>query len=396
MANLQTFEIPARNIARLIARLETIGRKLGEPINLTVGEKIVREIGKDSDGEQTVTILYPITIDCVIPKINGWQFIAAIDHSPESGNIIRALPNNDCAIPEKYRTIDAVCEHCGLSRNRKNTFLLCNDAGEIRQIGRQCLRDFLGHDVAEIAARAELLATIDVLGDGEYNPIGGGGKYVPVQEYLAHCAAVIRAYGWTSRQVARDTGRPATADSALENMFNHGEIKIARKDIELAQSAINFAQNLKARTDYEHNLMVIARENLIEYKSTGILASLIPSYLRAIEQEKTRREQGATSKYFGQVGDKIGDKKNCQIKSFDVEIIGWNSFESAYGTTHLYRFRTSNGEILSWFASGKIDLGGIDVVNGTAVKIIGGTIKKQEEYKGIKTTILTRVKVTIN
>ena len=60
--------------------------------------------------------------------------------------------------PEAFGT--AWCEHCGLRRRRKATFVVVHvDSGELRQVGSGCLRDFLGgHDPDRACRQAEYLA----------------------------------------------------------------------------------------------------------------------------------------------------------------------------------------------------------------------------------------------
>lgn len=60
------------------------------------------------------------------------------------------------------------------------------------------------------------------------------------------------------------------------------------------------------------------------------------------------------------------------------------SWETVYGFTHLYKFTTTDNNVLVWYASKCID---------ENAKKISGTIKDHKEYDGEKQTVLTRCKV---
>lgn len=83
-------------------------------------------------------------------KVNGWRFVATVEHT-EAGNIIRAF-DNTVEIPERYRTSEAVCEHCNSKRRRKDTYLIVNESGEFKQVGKSCLKDFTNGLTAEAIA----------------------------------------------------------------------------------------------------------------------------------------------------------------------------------------------------------------------------------------------------
>lgn len=252
---LTIYRIPSFNLPGLLAKLAALSKKSvkinGKEIHLNVLEEIRKPvkvrgstqwIDLFEDGEQVFDIWYDVTIDAEVPKIHGWTFLATIDHSPSSGNIIRVNPNTDFAVPEKYRSIDRLCDHCNKIRNRKDTFLLrCDATGEIKQIGRQCIRDFIGHDIESVVAMAEIVnraSPSDSDGDGDDDWSGATGNYIFTQTFLAHASAVIRAVGWVS---TKETDRSSTASDAFQNMFpprppsSFKPLPILAKDLAIAE-----------------------------------------------------------------------------------------------------------------------------------------------------------------
>ena len=428
----KVFEIPAENMPGLLHKLDGLSKKskklLGKPIDLNVLRehrkphlvtnrmtgKLVQAV--DADGNLCWNLFYDVTINAETPKIHGWSFIATIDHSPAAGNIIRTSPNANCEVPSKYRTGEPMCDYCKKARHRRDTFLLrCDATGDFKQIGRQCIRDFIGHDVTQVVAMAEIISHAqpsDSDSDGDWSGGMGDRRYIMVKTYLAHVAAIIRTNGWISKKDSEFGRGIATAGHAHTNMFpppksarsNYDRVPITDKDIETADAALAYGQALVVRSDFDNNLKVVASEFMVEHRSIGILAYLIPAFFRASQREFERVQRRAAlklgeSQFVGAVGHKIGTGKKHQIAPFEAVLYGYHVMSGYYGPTHIYRFRADDGNVFIWFASEgpaeALDLGGIDATKRVKVRIEGGSVKKHTEHDGVKQTYLTRCKVVV-
>lgn len=435
---LQVFHIPAENMPGLFTKIEKLSKKSVKLIGKPIALDVLREVRKphmvqsqpgnpgprdaqgyvqklDDDGNLCWDVWYDVTIDAETPKINGWTFVATIDHSAVSGNIIRSAPNANCDIPEMYRSVKPICDHCGKIRSRRDTFLLrCDATGEFKQIGRQCIRDFIGYDVTQAVALAELSgSSLPSSSDRDYD--GGmmmDRRYIFVRTYLAHVAAMIRKIGWISRKDAQIREIAPTSSDAHYNMFPPPQgrkdilIPLIDKDFETADAALEYGLTLASnpRGEYEYNLSVICQESMIEGRSMGLLASLIPAFFRHSEREFAKLQKRAALKlgesgFVGTVGDKIGTGKAHTIAPFEAVLYGFNSFDGRFGPTYLYRFRGDDGNVFVWYASEgpaeTLGLGGLDASRRVRVQIAGGTIKKHTEYQDVKQTVLTRAKVVV-
>jgi hypothetical protein len=435
---LQVFHIPEANLPGLFDKIAKLSKKsvklIGKPIALNVlGEvkkpHMVRVAARgieprengywqaiDADGNPCWDIWYNVTIDAETPKIAGWTFVATIDHSATAGNIIRSVPNTNCEIPETYRSVSPVCDHCGKIRSRRDTFLLrCDATGEFKQIGRQCIRDFIGYDVTRAVALAEISYSSSP-SDSDRDYEGGivlDRRYIFVRTYLAHVSACIRKLGWVSRKDAemRDYTVQPTSSNAHHNMFpppnsRDDRIALIDKDFETADAALEYGLSLASnpRGEYEYNLSIVCQETMIEGRSIGLLASLIPAFFRYTEREFQRTERRAAlklgeSQHVGKEGDKIGTGKQHVIAPFEAVLYGYNAFDGRFGPTYLYRFRGDDGNVFVWFASEgpaeTLGLGGLDASRRVRVRIVGGTVKKHSEREGVKQTQLTRTKVVV-
>jgi hypothetical protein len=150
----------------------------------------------------------------------------------------------------RVRSVDPTCDHCQTNRQRKDTFVVRHEGGEEKLIGRQCLKDFLGHASAEALARfyeayADMTGDLDdYVEDLPNNQI----RYeMPFDTtyYLAIVSKVIRERGWLPRSKASDFNL-ATADIAWDAMmdFEQGKLTGPSKiylpedgDYELAKAA---------------------------------------------------------------------------------------------------------------------------------------------------------------
>jgi hypothetical protein len=164
------------NLPKAIKRMESLSKravKLGlDPITLKVtDETVVLNYAYAYDGDRAFHADFLHTY-CILsggtPKVEGFHFLASIEHTP-AGNLVKKVPvlsaqmrgrrhgPEDKAAEaleaidvEKYRSVDPVCDHCGLIRSRKDTYLVYNnETGEIKQVGRTCLRDYTGADNPE-------------------------------------------------------------------------------------------------------------------------------------------------------------------------------------------------------------------------------------------------------
>lgn len=330
------------------------------------------------------------------PKLDGWILLATIEHT-DDGNLLRTVPRIEADLTE-YRTADPLgCDHCNTRRHRRDTFVVQHDDGRRMRVGRQCLRDFLGHkSVDQLVFLAESLSAInDVCESDEIfgDPMSSS---VDLVEYLGYVVATIRMDGWMSRSAANASYDPlaiATADLALENLYDNmkrdrrPEVTSRRPtgaDRAAALAAIEYvAADLEAAdtiTDYQHNLSVIISAGTVDHRRAGYAASIVAYHQRAMA-ELARREKAGALKESAHVG---AVKERITVR---VTLLRHRVTYGSYGATHIYAFCTPEGSDLVWFASRRQDIDVGDVIDLT------GTVKDHGEYNGRAQTIVTRCKV---
>ena len=317
------------------------------------------------------------------PKIAGWSFVASIDHT-DKGNILRGVPGGG-GVPAKYRTVKPVCEHCNQERMRNNTFVLRHDSGETKQVGRTCLKDFLGHQSAEhMAGVASNTWEVfrEASGDDFLGGEDGGANahYIDTKNYLSHVAADMRQFGWISRAAAEDSGKMSTADSAMARMRS-GQ-PVSPEDAAQADAARTWIQTMPADksggNDFLHNISVVARSEGITRHELGLAAAIVRAYQK--DQEESRAKVDTLpSAYQGTIGQR-GKFPGLTLNAV-IPIEGY------YGMTYLHHFSDADGNQFKWFAS-------VNAMSVGQTYDIDATVKGHEEYKGTRQTVLTRAKVS--
>jgi hypothetical protein len=337
----------------------------------------------------------PLTLTGEPPCYKGWSFVAALTHI-EGETVVRTVPGQE--VPVIYRTRGAVCDHCRVARRRSETYVLRHEDGRLVQVGSTCIGDFLGADVAGdlAAAAATLYAAARGIAEDGCEGMGGGSGETTLGEYLPFVAWCVREQGWTSRTAARERGdASATADRAMTYLSDPKIRKEAgcdptADDVALAGAAEAWAEAITDETiaadrgDYLHNLRVVARSGLVVRKTAGIAASMIVAYQRHLGRERAKIERAARPVANVHVGT-VGKRETWGPIVLDFV----TGYETDYGYTTVLKFRTVEGATIVWKAS-STDLERADV--GKTFTLTG-TVKKHDEYKGEKQTIVSRCRV---
>lgn len=395
--NLPTFN---DRFAKLVKRANRIGVTPPTYTELRQVPKVVKEsvAGHDEDGHdimvERVIMMHHLAIFNPNVVVSGWEFMAKLEHT-EEGNILHTLPGK--TVPHQYRECDAWCDHCKTRRRRNDTFVLhfagTPDSILWKQVGRNCLADFLGRDAEKYADAAEMYYSLDQLaaasegeGEGGFGS-GGGSDYAMLPHYLAYVAEVIAHLGWKSRSSAHTYGGQATANIAMTHMWRPRGMKDSdflfrtptTKSEESAAAAIAWAEELSDEdvrdSEYLHNIRVIARRGVVGGKQFGYAASIVSSYQRHIgELEIKARRATQVSNYVGEEGER---------RIFHLLVEKVIQLESDFGISQLHLMSDESGNRFIWYAHGvTLDTG--------KYHYIKGTIKSHKEREGVKQNMLNR------
>ena len=374
MAEGKTFDIPAAGYDWFKDQMARIGKKAQK---LTGSRMFFTLVGfhfeETKDSKFFNQKIMEVFVSCPEPKLDGWEFVARIDHANEDGNIVRTTDIRE--LPEAYRHSAPVCDHCGHKRRRRDTFVVYHDDHGFKQVGSSCLKDFLGHgDADKWAKLAELVASLGEIKRLAWNKGEDGSalidhRWIGTEMFLQLCAESILDKGWTSKKRANETGHSSTADDVFYRMHDRLPL-VSEAALNLASAARDWAGELDGDlSDYEHNIKVVALSEAIEPRSMGIAASIVGSYYA-----RNLPKGSKASVFQGVKGQKL---------EIEVTIDEVRTLENSY----LCKMRDAHGNRYTWFASRDV----LRKYLGKAVTI-RGTVKDHNDYKGQKSTVLTRVK----
>lgn len=390
---VKTYSIHEDNMDDLEKKLNRIAnkcRKYGCEFSYRkVGEEY-REL-KDSYGDKYFARFILVEADGKT-IVNGWSFSATVEHTAK-GNIIHSYDGTE--IPEKYLNSVPVCEHCKARRQRNDTYIVRNVAsGELKQVGKSCLKDFTSGLSAEGVTAYTSLFTALIEGEA-VDARSGQRSYVLAAELLKYAAETVRLFGYVKSGEYRSTANRTTDYYAADNgggwlprsvrdelrseMAAYGFNANSDENKQTVADALAWIAEQDAAGNYMHNLKTVCSLEYVTARNIGLLVSLIPTCSRAADKavEDAKKEANkATSNYVGEVGQRITvnlDSVNCLT-----------SWDSAYGTTWLYKLTDKDGNAYVWKTGSYIS---------EWPETLRGTIKKHVEYKGEKQTELSRCKV---
>lgn len=388
--------VPASALVLVTQRIETINRKarkLGlEPVTFKVGEqRIVCNALRYGDNRPRTEV--EVSIFGEQPRLaGGWKLLGVVDHR-EALPIVWNVPGHE--LPAGQRERGAVCDHCNAIRRRSDTFVLVDEAGTVKQVGRQCMGDFLGSTKTDPVAALNVWRTLfDVLSGEEIERHGSAPDVIEVRKVVKLAAALVRTYGWLSVTKAQMNNASSTADQVrvLDNPLSNAYARLS-EDIkpnlteELEREVdvmLEWARHSALTSDYMANLKALASCEYVRLDKVNLLASLPASFWRAEEREVVERAKLAArqSGYVGEVGKRVTMTLTLTAEP--------RRFDSAY-TTFLHEFVDAQGFVFTWWGSSPatcVDLGWV-VGEAREAKV---TIKKHEEFRGFKRTVVTRVK----
>ena len=403
-----TAEIPAGYLDLANERVDKLNRrarrlKVAE-IVLSAGEPFLKKVlvpdrddmFADVEGNapkmKTVEVPYvKVTLTGEAPKLTGWTLIAQLERIEDAGMVLNVIDGQ--TVEESWRTAESFCDHCKSKRKRLATYLFRDQTGKVVQIGSDCLKDFQGHDISKVLSFVfEAFGCLEDLEDW-----GGGGQSNVwwAEDYLAWVSKAIREGGWLSRKLAKETGKTATADVAIMLEAEFARPRSSKRDEKVeppteqdktkAQACLKWVRESMApklqKNDYEHNLTLVLSRDVVNVKHLGIAASALPSWERElgrqIEREKKFQDE-KKSVFQGEIGKR-------QVFT-TLTLVFDRVFEGdQYGPRTLLKFKDAIGNIFIWWASGER----ADFQKGEVYDLVA-TVKKHEEYNGVKQTVINR------
>lgn len=331
----------------------------------------------------------PATVTTVViegepVKYDGWAFVASVEFLNDLP-VVTGSPWYEGEQVDRSALKPGYCDHCQTTRRRNKTIVVENEAGERKQVGTSCVKDFLGQEVtgawySEKDPFAEL--------DG-YRGSGG----VPMEslpETLAQAACVIRQTGWvpgwksdfqqTTAQVVRLLKGWGSDKYVRETRAQYGDPTDA--DYETAERALTWGRTMEGDSDYAANVRAVfaTEDGWIEPKYIGLTVS-VPAMMLKAEGELAAKEAAP------QVTEALYAEPKTKIEIADAVVTDVIGFDSDYGSGQIIVI-VGQGYRFKWMTSSYPGLQVGDRINFKA------TVKGRDDYNGKVSTTVLRVKTT--
>lgn len=343
---------------------------------------------KDENGhpcyDQGVDISY--TFETL--KKNGYEIVGKIEHVGTDPLVFNY--NNDHSNHEYRHVENTRCDHCNTKHHRKNQYILKDENNNEVIVGHTCLKDFMGIDQSILSSINKKLIQLghDYYGTGSV----AAEAYMRVLELSFY---FIRNNGWLSGKKAMEINEDCDPDKCVmptsqyvlmavfpyhDYFHDYSNAVPSDDDKDNARNALTWLQVQfdDDCNDYIYNNNIIAKRGYARAQEFGMVASVAGSYYnKFLRPEKPAKKE---SQWIGQEGDR--DIFSLTLKKvFD--------FDTDWGLSRIAIFEDKDQNVVIWKSNTRA-IFKLDVDVSINIK---GTIKKHDEYKGIKQTLLSRCKV---
>ncbi len=363
-----------------------------------------------------------------------WRVIAVLEPAEDAYFTSKITPNfmvntlpsvQDTSLPTISEiiphSINSLCEHCNTVRRRSELIVSENvETGEVRRVGSTCLQEYTNIDPA---FTMKFFSYTDIPSFGDPTLWKKAPQVQDLYEFLERATrffdyrdSYVKGMGrtifdgWITEVEGEYWMVPSGYPTKFANMQGFNSFLAftpayldkygkrisppSEKIDEMVVMMISYIMQMDARSDFEHNLKRIVNAGVVSSKTAGYAASIYTVYRRAEERgiidnvffptPPEASEEDELSQHMGSIGDRL---------DFEAQVIRKQVREGFYGETTMMVFQVIGGdydgsEVIWWSSSSKRMPPVGDVV------MVRGTIKKHGEFKGKKTTTISRAKIT--
>lgn len=406
------FRVPVENIALLVKKIADLNKKakkLGtKECTITYGDRVVVKVnrgnvdwtddlrdqmwGSDRDLYREYQM---VSVEGEMPILpGGWVFVGKLEPH-EAGTIVKSIPGQE--IPESFQEADAMyCEHCKTRRYRKETFVVKSGSTYV-QVGRSCLKDFLGHASPEqYASYAEYLMDMEAtIRDIEsYGSMGAGDYSTNTVETIAAAISAIKRDGFAgssseytqpTKFTVMDYFVPPRGDAAKGFV----QLVVTDDDTKKAELTIEWVK-VKAQSnkdEFWQNLNKFVSVQVNKPNTYGYLAAAAMMFL------KEQNELAAKQKLSDGIKDEAIGNEGVRVQ-LTAEVISAHKYQrQSYhyydsGMSQILMLKTKNGNLVKMFSSN------LDIEKGNFVQLTGRLGRCEVEtfdkspFKGKKVTMM--------
>ena len=353
--------IPAQNIEALDKAMTRIGNKCAK-------------LGISFSYEKLGTCL----MDVILPKvgtikveavevsvegtaiINGWKFLAEIEHHFD-GNIVSSYVKAD----EAWFTCKPKCEHCNTVKNRKVTYIIENESGERKQVGKSCLALYTHGLSADMAAAFASVLKLAKEYSEDFSGLSEKHMAYGIEAFVSRTIKIIQEKGYDRFN--------------FFSQFENAKNSVGASDA-IVDEFLEWANNYDPKSDFERNAVNAVKIGYVTLMKTGrTIAAFISKWL------KTRPIE-SDSEHVGNVGERISIR--VSNPSTQVSILYYKHFSTGYRTIETPVFKIVDDDSNVYIYSGDC----LSCYGSFYSVVIKATVKEHNVYKGEKQTVINRPK----
>lgn len=408
-SNENDFEIRTNFLPLIQKKVEVLQRKAEKlgvtPIQILVSapyiKMIVTETKFNGEVKKSPFEFVKVTLTGEPPKLAGWEFVARVDYM-ENGVVaaVSPAPSFEGTIPAIYWKNGPECDQCHSHRYRKNTYIVRNiEAGEFKQVGGECLKDFLGHpNPRQYAGYLDNLIALfneaeEMSGDEDERSGRRKVELFPVREILLRAHSLIRVLGYKSSSENLSTKaltfmflnpyRNKDQQEFVDELRAKG-CEVNDVDKQKTDELIEWGKTIPEDTpdNYLRNIKNLLQFEFAKLEHIGYLASAFLAKKRQDENwEKKEKKEKKESGFVGSIGQKI-----LVYVTFDTK----RSIETMYGRSTMYIFKDGSGNKYTMFSTSESLT---EILEGEEI-ILFATIKEHyiNKVSQMKSTTLVRGK----
>tara|TARA_R110002110_G_scaffold230297_1_gene445980 strand:+ start:303 stop:1625 length:1323 start_codon:yes stop_codon:yes gene_type:complete len=408
------------NLNKLFKRVKRVADKraivfeseIGKPVKVVVSKRSAGAfrdyaMSKESGTDTFVRYQCPVTLTHGPLTESGWSPLAVLAPMErgvvDTPVIVNNMPDADEGDLLTYvpKTWNGYCDHCETTRRRKQTVLVRSDAGEIRQVGSNCLFEYTGIDPEILVRFYNYYTSIQCKSDQEYSAWGSG--WIPSKQYpLYDFLVILGRWLGVNNQYLRGAGR-VVFDSYLsedntkliskgrDNRNNPLWIHDLADDSvgeSFAEEALNMLQMVEPRNSFDYNLKTVFDTGIVVKKTAGYAGAIWTKWFNLNEKgvldTAFGRNQPATQEtieshpgeHVGELGERI---------EFEATVLRIKTTAGGmWGPTTLVTMKDVDENLIITWTTGKVPRSGSKIT-------ARGTVKKHGEYQNVKQTQVSRL-----
>lgn len=335
-----------------------------------------------------------VSVNVPIIKHDGYTYVATLKSVALDNNSREVVVYGSKENLSEYYSLEFRCDHCHTNHIRYTVHVFENENGERKIIGSSCAKAYFGIDIAQSLNKLLNFYSVDLSDEIEENFCSNFrslSSSFDKEEFAKVVRGVIKHDGkYISRSNSEYSDAIPTSSNAILCLKNPAyktkeekeydeKIFSAGSDLDYSK-VVEYWDEKEETNNFIHNVKISLK---MQQPKEGFIAYAVWEYMREVEDftgKKKLNEISKNSEYFGEIKQRL---------TVNAEVVKLIERETQYGMSTIVKLISDDANVITWFASRIFS--DDELKEGMKVKLTG-TVKGHNEYKGVKSTILTRCK----